>query len=177
MGGRVALEVMRQAASRVERLALLDTGFRARPLGPAGEDERAKRQHLVDVADRCGVRAMALQWVQAMVHPDRQQDEDLIERIVAMFGRKSAETFRRQVQALLERPDASGVLAGIRVPTLVLCGRQDSWAPVSQHEAMVALLPGSGRLHVVEQAGHMCTMERPQDVGKVLQAWMLGTSA
>src|SRR5882672_6018556 len=36
MGGRVALEVMRRAPERVERLALLDTGFQPLAAGEAG---------------------------------------------------------------------------------------------------------------------------------------------
>ena len=44
MGGRVALEIVRRAPERVERLALLDTGFRALPTGAAGEQERARRR-------------------------------------------------------------------------------------------------------------------------------------
>ena len=40
MGGRVALEIVRRAPERVPRLALLDTGFRARPAGPPARTRR-----------------------------------------------------------------------------------------------------------------------------------------
>ena len=59
MGGRVALEVMARAPERVERLALLDTGFEAIALGEAGERERIGRYRLLDVARRQGMAAMA----------------------------------------------------------------------------------------------------------------------
>ena len=42
LGGRVALEVLRQAPHRVERLALLDTGWQALPPGTAGGEERQR---------------------------------------------------------------------------------------------------------------------------------------
>lgn len=171
MGARVALEVLRQAPERVSRVALLDTGYLARAPGAAGEDEARKRQALLDLARREGVRAMAVQWVQGMVHPQRLSDAPLLDAIVAMFERKSADTFERQIRALLQRPDATEVLRGIRVPALVLCGRQDSWAPVAQHQAMHALIPGAV-LAVVEDAGHMAPMERPQAVAAVLQRWL-----
>ena len=171
MGARVALEVLRQAPARVSRVALLDTGYLARASGTAGEEETRKRHALLDVARRDGVRAMARQWVQGMVHPGRLEDATLLEAIVAMFERKSADTFERQLRALLQRPDASDVLRGIRVPALVMCGRQDSWAPVAQHEAMHALIPGAV-LAVTEDAGHMAPMERPAAVAEVLQRWL-----
>lgn len=173
MGGRVALEVLRLAPQRVLRLALLDTGYQARATGAAGEEEARKRHTLLEVAQTQGVRAMAQAWVQGMVSPARLSDAHLIGDILAMFERKSADLFARQIKALLNRPDASPVLAGVQVPTLVLCGREDSWAPVSQHQGIMALIPsGLAHLSIIDQAGHMSPMERPQAVAEALCHWM-----
>ena len=171
MGARVALEVLRQAPGRVTRVALLDTGYQARASGAAGEEEARKRHALLALARGQGVRAMATAWVQGMVHPARLGDAPLIEAILAMFERKSADVFACQIQALLERPDASDVLASLQVPTLILCGRQDGWAPVAQHQAMQRLAPGSV-LNVIEDAGHMAPMERPEAVTGALVDWL-----
>ena len=171
MGGRVALEVTRLAPERVSRLVLLDTGYTALPAGSAGEEEAATRYALLDIARKQGVRAMATQWVQGMVDPVRLEDAALIESIVAMFERKCPDVFAQQISALLARPDATPVLRSVRVPTLVLCGRADSWSPLVQHEQIAALVPGS-ELHVVEDAGHMCTMEQPEAVAKALLTWL-----
>jgi pimeloyl-ACP methyl ester carboxylesterase len=173
MGGRVALEMLRQDAARISRIALLDTGFQARAGGAAGDDELRKRQALLAIARSQGVRAMASAWVQGMVHPRRLDDAALIEDIVAMFERKSVDDFERQIRALLHRPDAVDVLRAIRVPALLLCGRQDGWAPVAQHEAMHRLLPAA-TLVVVDDAGHMAPMEQPGAVAQALCDW-LGT--
>ena len=69
MGGRVALEVVRMAPQRVSRLALLDTGFEPIAPGEAGEQERAKRMRLLDIAKAGGMRAMGKQWCWVLVHP------------------------------------------------------------------------------------------------------------
>lgn len=171
MGARVAVEALRLAPERVAGLALLDTGFKPRAPGAAGEEEAHKRQALLQIARAQGVRAMATEWVKGMVHPDRLGDAALIESIVAMFARRSADVFAGQIQALLNRPDASEVLARVRVPTLVSCGRQDSWAPVAQHEALHRLV-GHGELVFIENAGHMAPMERPADVAAALSRWL-----
>jgi pimeloyl-ACP methyl ester carboxylesterase len=171
MGARVALEVLRQAPERVTRVALLDTGYQARANGVAGEEEARKRHALLALAREQGVRAMATAWVQGMVHPARLADAPLIDAILTMFERKSADVFACQIRALLARPDASDVLASLQVPTLILCGRQDGWAPVAQHEAMQRLAPGSV-LNVVEDAGHMAPMERPEAVTGALVNWL-----
>jgi pimeloyl-ACP methyl ester carboxylesterase len=172
MGGRVAMEVLRLAPARVTRLALLDTGYKARAAGTAGEDEARKRHALLEIARNQGERAMAAQWVQGMLDPPRLSDTALVEAIVAMFARKSADIFARQIRALLARPDATPVLQGIAVPALVLCGRADSWSPLSQHAEIAALIAAQPLVQVIEHAGHMCTMEQPQAVARVMQDWL-----
>ena len=182
MGARVALEVMRLAPQRVQGVALLCSGYAARPVGQPGQDEADKRQVLLDLARTQGVRAMASVWVQGMVHPERlganPHDQDLVESIVQMFERKSADVFACQIKALLNRPEGSEVLVGLAVPTLVLCGRHDSWAPPAQHLAMHGLVgrqngPGErATLAIIEDAGHMAPMEQPKAVADALLAWL-----
>ena len=129
MGGRVALEVFRRAPERVQALALLDTAYAPRPAGAEGEDEAAKRYALLEIARRNGTRTMGAVWVQKMVHRDRLFETPLLDAILDMFGRKSCDTFAAQIKALLERPDAGPLLAEIKCPTMVLCGRQDGLLP------------------------------------------------
>jgi pimeloyl-ACP methyl ester carboxylesterase len=161
MGGRVALEVVKLAPARVQKLILMDTGYLPRAEGEKGELEKTGRMALVDIAKTQGVRAMCTEWVKGMVHPDRLTDAALIDSIVAMFERKTAAHFARQQNALLTRPDASPVLVALKIPCMMLCGAQDSWANVAQHKAMQALAPHAS-LSVIEEAGHMVLMERPE---------------
>jgi pimeloyl-ACP methyl ester carboxylesterase len=171
MGGRVALEVMRAAPGRVERLALLDTGYQARPRDDHGARERDERMALLALARERGMRAMGQRWVQRMVHPGRLDDGALLSTILDMIGRRSADEFAGQIDALLGRPDAREVLQRIDVPTLVLCGRDDGWSPLARHEEIAALVPGS-HLAIVEHCGHMCTMEQPSAVARQVLDWL-----
>ena len=171
MGGRVAVEVIRQAPERVTKLALLDTGYKPLPTGEAADLERAGRCALLEKARTEGMRAMGLQWVQRMVHPGRLSDAPLIESIVGMIARKTPAIFAAQIKALLERPDGTPVLSRIQCPTMVLCGREDAWSTVSQHEEIAALVPNSN-LVVIENCGHMCTMERPEEISAALMTWL-----
>ncbi len=170
MGGRVALEVMRLAPQRVERLALLDTGTHPLPAGEAGEKERAGRMALLKIAQEQGMRVMAQEWAKGMVHPDRIGGP-LFEEVLAMFDRGSAAQYAAQINALLTRSDAAPLLPGITCPTLVLTGRQDAWSGPAQHEAMAAAIAGA-QLVIVEDSGHMTTMEQPQVVSKALADWL-----
>ena len=170
MGGRVALEIARMAPERIERIALLDSGVDPIAKGTAGAQERDKRLALLQIARQQGMRQMGAQWARGMVHEDCL-DTPLFGEILDMIARSTPAVFAAQIQALLDRPDAGAVLAGLRCPTLLVCGRQDAWSPLARHERMHALCPGS-QLVVIEHSGHMSTMEQPAAVSRALAEWM-----
>lgn len=173
MGGRIALEVVRLAPERVTHLALLDTGYQALPEGEAAEKERAGRAALLARSREAGMRAMGQVWATGMVHPD-QIGTPLFDAILDMIERSHPDQFAAQIHALLGRPEATPQLAGIQCPTLVLCGRQDTWSPLARHEIMAGMIPHA-TLCVIEESGHMSPMERPQAVAAALRAWLATT--
>lgn len=173
MGGRVALEIARRVPERVAHIALLDTGVHPLAAGAAGEREVAGRMALLEKARTQGMRAMGQEWARGMVR-EACLDTPLFDTILAMIERKTPEIFAAQLQALIARPDAADVmagLAGLPGPVLLSCGRQDDWSPVSRHEEMQALCP-SARLTVIEDSGHMSPMEQPQAVTQMLRIWL-----
>jgi pimeloyl-ACP methyl ester carboxylesterase len=167
MGGRVALEVYRQAPHRVERLALLDTGYH-----PAAAHENESRGSLVRKAQAEGIGAIAETWALPMIADCNRAKAELVGRVLAMVRRMSGEIYARQTLALLTRPDATPVLASIRCPTLILCGKQDTWSRPERHEAMAAAIPHA-RLRLIDNCGHMSPMEKPAEVLAALQEWLL----
>jgi pimeloyl-ACP methyl ester carboxylesterase len=176
MGGRVALEVFRRAPERIAGIALLDTAHAPLPAGAEGKREIQQRHDLLAKARREGMRAMAAQWAENMVHPSRLSDPHLMGSIHDMIARKTPDIFAAQIKALIARPSATELLSRIGCPALVLCGRQDSWSVVAKHEEMAAMIPGS-RLVIVEACGHMSTMERPGEVTAAMQEWLRNTKS
>jgi pimeloyl-ACP methyl ester carboxylesterase len=172
MGGRVALEVVRRAASRVTGLALLDTGYTPLPSGEAGAKEAAGRHALLELARTSGMRAVAERWLSIpMIHAARLHERTLVSSILRMIERRTPQQFAAQIRALLARPDATALLPIISCPALVLCGRDDAWAPLSTHRVMAQLIPHS-TLVTVPDCGHMSTMERPEPVSSAVRTWL-----
>jgi len=171
MGGRVAFEILRRVPERVAGLAILDSAYRPRAGGEAGEGERVKRFALLEVAQSQGMRAMAREWIPKIVHPSRLSDEAFINFIIEMIARKTPEIFAAQINALLNRPDAAPVLSAVRCPTVILCGREDLWSPLAGHSEMGALVPQS-KLAIIENCAHMAPMERPEEVTTALGDWL-----
>jgi pimeloyl-ACP methyl ester carboxylesterase len=166
MGGRVAFQVYRLAPERVTRIAVLNTGSDAR-----SETEEPGRRRLLEIARSQGMRAMSLEWLKGMLPAYRQTDSELVDEIIAMFERKSPDLFEIQMLALLGRPNATPLLAGIQCPALVLTGRDDTWSPPARHLDMAQLIPKS-ELVLVPKCGHMSTMERPGEVTAALRRWL-----
>ena len=171
MGGRVALEVVRQAPERVERLALLDTGCRALSAEANGEEERTRRLAFRAAAREQGMRALGDAILERMVLPARLADAALVDAILAMVARQTPERVARQSDALLARQDASAVIGAFAGPVVVICGADDSVSPVAQNQELAELAP-SGTFVVIPDCGHMAPMERPAEVAAALADWL-----
>jgi pimeloyl-ACP methyl ester carboxylesterase len=166
MGGYVALEIMRQAPERVTALALLDTSARADTW-----EQTQSRLELLRLAEAGRFAEVPRLLLPRILHPARLADEDLISTVVGMASAVGPEAFERQERAIMARPDSRGDLASIGCPTLVLCGREDELTPPHLHEEMAEHIPGA-QLHVVDECGHLSTLERPAQVNEALRDWL-----
>lgn len=170
MGGRIAMEIMRQSPERVSHLGLFDTAYRSVETGEKGEQEKQKRMALLDKSKRDGMRMMGQQWALGMVHP-QFHNSPVFDSILDMIERKTPAIFAAQINALLNRPDTESILRQITCPTLLLCGADDLWSPVSGHEKMNDFIPNA-TLNVIPDCAHMSTMEQPENVAKAISIWL-----
>ncbi len=166
MGGYVALEMLRQARHRVLKLALLGTS--ARPDTP---DQLQKRRDFISLAERGRFLGVTDALLPMLVHPSRLADSELVASVKQMAKNIGKEAFIRQERAIMSRADSRPHLASIRCPALVLCGRQDALTPPDRHEELAAGIPGA-KLEIIEDCGHLSTLERPAEVGAALRRWL-----
>jgi pimeloyl-ACP methyl ester carboxylesterase len=167
MGGYVSMEVMRRAPERVTKLALLDTSARSDT-----EEQSRRRNRFMQLTREGGFNEVISTLLPLLVHPDRMQDEPLCSNIKEMNRRAGPEVFMRQQAAIIGRPDSRNDLSRMKCPTLILCGRQDALTPLEVHEEMSSKIPKT-RLAIIEDCGHMSTMERPRAVTALLRDWLL----
>ena len=171
MGGYVAQEIMRQAPERVERLALIDTSPRQ-----DDDTQRRRRQALIAQVRRSApdkFQGVTRRLLPLLIHPDRQDNPDFVEPIQAMAKSVGQDAYVRQQTAILGRPDSRQDLGAIRCPTVVMCGRQDILTPLELSEEMTLGI-ANARLIVIENCGHLATLEQPDAVNAALREW-LGT--
>lgn len=170
LGGYVAFEVIRQAPARLERLVLVDTTAVADH--PARRDGRRKD---IATVQQGGIEALIPELPARWLLPDHARDPVLVKLMADMARSVGARGQFNQQTAMLGRPDSHADLAGVRVPTLVMCGRQDPVTPLADHEAMAACVPGA-QLTVIEDCGHLSTIEQPETVTAELTRWLRSTA-
>ena len=168
MGGYVAFEVLRRAPERVLRLALLDT--RA---DPDTEEQTSRRRGLIELAEKGEFKGVTPRLLPLLIHEARLEDQPLVAVVTAMAEAVGKAAFLRQQQAIMGRPDFRPTLVKVSCPTLVLCGREDALTPVDKHTAMAAGIRDA-RLTVIEDCGHLSTLERPEAVNAALRSWLAG---
>jgi pimeloyl-ACP methyl ester carboxylesterase len=82
-----------------------------------------------------------------------------------------AKTIEHACLAMRDRPDFSGDLASIAVPTLIIVGEKDAITPPAMSESMHRAIPRS-QLVVISKSGHMTPMETPDDVNRALREFL-----
>ena len=158
---------MRRAPERVTKLALLDTSARGEV-----EEQTKRRRELIRMSMEGKFRELTPQLLPFLVNHDRQGDKELTGAIIKMADHVGPDAFLRQETAIMGRSDSRDGLGRIKCPTLILCGRQDALTPVEVHEEMAAAI-STARLVIIEDCGHMTTMERPQAVTAFLRDWLV----
>ena len=170
MGGYVALEAVRQAPERVAKLALMCTNARA-----DSAESTENRRRLMSLARR-DFPAVIEALMPRLVTAAHLEDRAIIGTITEMALGVGLEAFMRQETAIIGRIDSRPHLAQIRCPTLVLGAREDALMPLETREEMARAIPGA-RLAVIEDCGHMATLEQPEKVTELLAQWLRGAMA
>ncbi|WP_170335191.1 alpha/beta fold hydrolase [Ruegeria arenilitoris] len=166
MGGVVALELIRRAPDRITRLCLMATDAQSDTPQIA-----AAREDLIVGAQAGRLEEVMRKVVGSDTLAPGPQRIPILNDLLKTAMELGPELFVRQMRALQRRPDQQGTLRKIKAPTLVLCGAHDTLTPVRKHAFMADLIPGA-ELQVIDDAGHLPTLETPETVNEALARWL-----
>lgn len=166
MGGIVAMEILRRAPDRVTRVAFLDTN----PLAETPQISAAREPQIVAARTGRMLDVMREEMKPNYLAPGPNQ-KDVLDLVMDMADALGPDVFVRQSRALQRRRDQQSTLRKCKVPTLVLCGRHDALCPVKRHEFMSELIPYA-TLRILEDSGHLPTLEQPSETTQALRDWM-----
>jgi pimeloyl-ACP methyl ester carboxylesterase len=156
MGGYVVLAAWKLAPERFLALGLIDS--------QAAADTEEARQGRLRMAGKVaaeGSQAVATAMLPKLFAPALAVGDPMIEQVRQMILKTPRAAIIGSLNGMAVRPNAIATLATINIPMLILTGDKDQLIPRARAEAMTALL-SKATLAIVENAGHMPMLERPE---------------
>jgi 3-oxoadipate enol-lactonase len=167
MGGYAAFAMARRHADRLKGLVLADT----RP-GADSEEGRQARATLAEKVGREGAVAAAEAFLPKLLGETTHRERpEVVARVREAILKTSPRGIRDALAGLAARADSTPTLREIRVPTLIICGVEDTLTPVSESRVMNEAIPAS-RLEVLAGAGHLSNLETPAAFQGVLLTFL-----
>jgi pimeloyl-ACP methyl ester carboxylesterase len=172
MGGQIAMQLVKDHPGRVQALLLADTF--------ATLDTPQARQARIDTAARIteeGMAHYAEELLPKMIAKQtRATRPDVENHVRTMMRNAPKEGAAAALRGRAERPDYTGSLKHIRVPTLVVVGSEDEFTPVSDAELLHREIRTS-TLVVIEGAGHLPNLERETEFNDALSTFLTSSGA
>ena len=157
MGGYVALAFVKQFPSRVKALVLADTRAQADT-----EEGKQTRHQQAEKALSEGMAGIADAMLPKLLTPDTvSKRPEVVKRVRDMMLRTKPQGAASALLGMAERDDHSEFISTIRVPTMIVVGREDALTPLADSEKMQSKIAPS-RLVVIENAGHVSNLEQTE---------------
>ena len=164
MGGYCALAMARRAPDRLARIVL--AGSRA---GADSPEQRAARDETIRTIEERG--AAGLWEALAPKLFGRAAPAEVVEKARALAVDQDPADLVRAVAAIRDRADTSEVAATFARPLLVVAGADDGLIRLEQARAVADAAP-AGRLVVIDDAGHVPSLERPGEFNRLLAEFL-----
>lgn len=167
MGGYLAFALMRLAPNYFRGLLLVDT--RSQADAPEALEGRTKLLKLAEEHGPSGV--LADMEPKLLGETTRRERPAVVTQLRAIAMRNSNASVAGMVKALMSRKDSTPLLGGIRVPTLVVVGEEDTITPPPLSQQMHAAIPGS-TLEMLPHVGHLPNLEDSTRFNEVLTRFL-----
>ncbi len=167
MGGYAGFAMVRRHLLRLRGLVLADT--RAEPDSEGSRQERAR---LAERVRHEGAGAAAEVFLPRLLgKTSHEQRPELVARVRATILGNRPRGICDALAGLAARADSRPTLREIRVPTLVLCGKEDTLTPPPDARKMAEAIPGS-RFEMIPRAGHLANLENPAAFNAALEGFL-----
>lgn len=101
----------------------------------------------------------------------KTEKKQLIEEQIAFSNNFSNEALVSYYEAMIKRPDRTGVLKSSKTPVLFILGKYDNAVPLKDGLEQCSL-PDLAYIHVLESSGHMGMREEPKESNRILKNYL-----
>ena len=163
MGGYITLNAYQRFTDRFEALILADTQCIADTA-----EAKEKRYKTISKIEANGVTDFNENFIKSVFHEDSfTNKKEVVEELRNLVYANSKNSIQEGLKALAERSETCSTLDKITIPTLIICGKEDSVTSLAQSAAMKESISGA-TLEVIENAGHVSNLEQPDEFNKHL---------
>lgn len=175
MGGYVLFDLLRRHPALVRAAIFCDT----RP-GADSLDGRTARletnQWLHATVEHAGLAAAGSALAERMLPrllgaSTREHRPEIVRQVRLWIEQAAAEAVIAANAAMAARPDSTALLPGLRIPTLVIAGKEDAIIPVEETTEFARRIPDAG-LCLIPNAGHLLPVEAPAAFADALESWL-----
>lgn len=169
MGGYVMFGLLRRAPDRASALILADT----RPTADSG-DRLAARYRTLDIVAAKGAAGVADDMLPKLVSRQTYTRKPaVVAELRRLIEVQSPTAIADAMRAMMARPESTGLLSAIRVPTLIVVGEEDTITTVADADLMHTAIKGS-TVAGIPGAGHMSNMEDPEAFNAAVREFLGG---
>jgi len=168
MGGYVLWELLRLVPQRLTHVALCST----RAAADTPEGRRTRTALAARVRD-AGVESIVEENVVRLLSTHAQNEVHVADPVRARIRRCTPEGVAWASLAMGARPDSTGLLPEIRVPSLVVAGAQDVVMPSADQRSMAERMRGA-EFAAFDGCGHLVNLEEPEAFSERLEAFLIG---
>ncbi len=169
MGGYVAFAFYRKYAYMLRGLVLCDTRSE-----PDTEESRQNRFKLIENIREHGMEAVVEANLPRLLSPENYHVRpDLVADLSRTIRQNDPSGTIAAAGALANRPDSTPLLGKIKIPTLVICGKDDQLVSAEVARKMAQAIP-DWQLSIVPHAGHLSNLENPEFFNQALQTFLKG---
>ena len=167
MGGIVAMEIYSQEPNRIEKLILMDTNFKAEL-----DEVKLKREPQIKDVREGKLLEVMRDEMKPNYLAESENKSSVLDVCMDMALSLGPDVFINQSRALQKRADQLNTIQSINIPVLIMCGSEDKLCTVERHEMMHNMISDSD-LKIINNAGHMPTLEQPRETTEVLKEWLM----
>jgi pimeloyl-ACP methyl ester carboxylesterase len=167
LGGYVLFEFWRRYRPRVRALVLAST----RAANDTTQVRASRLQSATDVLERGTSQFIDTMVPKLLGETTRRNRLDIVEAARHTMRLSTPAGIAAIQHGMAERPDSTATLATIDVPTLLICGDEDTISPPCEMNGMQQRIAAS-QLVAIPAAGHFAVFEKSAESAKIIRNFL-----
>jgi pimeloyl-ACP methyl ester carboxylesterase len=167
MGGYIAWQFVRKYHQRLRALVPMDT----RAIADTDEARAGRIKMADNVAEWGSGRVAEMMGPKLFRQEAFQKQPEIVASVRRVVENTAPAAIAAAQRGVAARPDVTAMLPTIKLPTLVIVGREDAISPPAEMKAIANAIPGA-KYVVIPDSGHMTTLENSGAVNQELLSFV-----